>query len=87
MDLQVFDDANRGSLGSLWLLMRIRWSAVIASCGALLTILALAQDAFYQEVYSTYTTETAQPGEMAVIARSTSFDAFYWPGGIRKCPL
>lgn len=86
MDLQVFDDASRGPLRSLWLLMRIRWSAIIASCGALLTILALAQDAFYQEVYSTYTTETPQTGEMAMIARSTSFDAFYQPTGIRKYP-
>lgn len=50
MDLQVFDDASKGPLESLWLLIRIRWSAIIASCGALLIILALAQDAFYQEV-------------------------------------
>lgn len=42
MSLQIFDDASQGPLGSLWLLLRIRWSAVIASCGALLIILALA---------------------------------------------
>lgn len=85
MDLQIFDDASRGPLGSLWLLLRIRWSAIIASCGALLTILALAQDAFYQEVYSTYTAETALHNGAATIARSTSFDYLNLGGsGMRK---
>jgi hypothetical protein len=47
MDLQTFDDASRGPLGAVSLILRIRWGATIASFGALLTILLLAQDAFY----------------------------------------
>jgi hypothetical protein len=68
MDLQIFDDASRGPIGAISLIMRIRWGATIASFGALLTILGLGQDAFYQQIYSTHFSNTEQPGEMASLA-------------------
>ena len=70
MDLQIFDDASRGPLGALSLILRIRWGATIASFGALLTILALAQGAFYQQVYSTFSNRTEQRRELASLAVS-----------------
>lgn len=51
-DLQIFDDASRGPLGALQFLCRMRFKAVIASFGALLTILALAVDPFTQQILS-----------------------------------
>jgi hypothetical protein len=54
MDLQIFDSASRGPLGAISLIFHIRWGATIASFRALLTILALLQDAAYQQVYSTH---------------------------------
>lgn len=47
IDLQIFDDASRGPIGAVKLLFSIHWRALAASLGALLTVLALAQDAFY----------------------------------------
>lgn len=68
MDLQIFDAASRGPAGAIWLIFRVRWGATTASLGALLTILALAQDAFYQQIYSTYSNRTEQRGEVASLA-------------------
>jgi hypothetical protein len=68
MDLQIFDNASRGPLGAISLIVRIRWGATIASIGALLTILSLGQDALYQQIYSTYTNDTAQQGHVASLA-------------------
>lgn len=68
MDLQIFDDASRGPIGAISLILRIRWGATIASFGALLTILALFQDAFYQQIYSTYTDPTQQQGNVSSLA-------------------
>lgn len=75
MDLQIFDDASRGPLGALSLILRIRWGAMLASLGALLTILALAQDAFYQQIYSTYSSRTEQFEDMASLAVTRCQDA------------
>lgn len=75
IDLQIFDDASRGRLGAVAFLFRIRWRAVVASGGSILVILALAQDAFYQEVFSTYTNITAQIDEPATVPWTRSFDS------------
>ena len=74
MDLQIFDSASRGPLGAISLIFHIRWGATIASFGALLTILALLQDAAYQQVYSTYFRETEHRGEIASLAMVTTQD-------------
>jgi hypothetical protein len=68
MDLQIFDSASRGPLGAISLIFHIRWGATIASFGALLTIFALFQDAFYQQIYSTYTNPTHQQGNVSSLA-------------------
>jgi hypothetical protein len=68
VDLQIFDAASRGPLGAIALIVRIRWGATIASFGALLTILALAQDAAHQQIYSTYSNGTIQQGQVASLA-------------------
>ena len=90
MDLQIFDDASRGPLGAISLIVRIRWGATIASFGALLTILALAQDAFYQQIYSTYTNDTIQQGHVASIAVTRCHDSGTLDSGYTSklwCPV
>ena len=49
-DLQVFDEASRGPLGSFRLLWMLKLHAVVASVGAIITIVALAMDPFTQQV-------------------------------------
>lgn len=49
-DLQVFDSASRGPLGALKLLWSLRFRAAAASCGAILTVLALATEPFVQQI-------------------------------------
>lgn len=51
-ELQTFDSASRGPLGSLVLLWKMRGRAIIASTGALSTIIALAVDPFAQQIIS-----------------------------------
>lgn len=70
-----FNEASRGPFGALSLILHIRWGATIASLGALLMILALAQDTFYQAIYSTYTDLTSQASEVATLAKSNCFDS------------
>ena len=83
MDLQIFDAASRGPLGGIALIVRIRWGATIASSGALITILALFQDAFYQQIYSTHFNNTEQRGETASLAVVRYQDAGgLGPGGM-----
>ena len=83
MDLQIFDAASRGPLGAIALIVRIRWGATIASSGALITILALFQDAFYQQIYSTHFNNTEQRGETASLAVVRYQDAGgLGPGGM-----
>ena len=48
-DFQVFDAASRGPVGAIWLLTRLRFRGWhYASLGAVVTIIALASDAFVQ---------------------------------------
>jgi hypothetical protein len=83
MDLQIIDAASRGPLGAIALIVRIRWGATIASFGALLTIMLLAQESFYQQIYSTHFNNTEQRGEMASLAVVRYQDAGgSGPGGI-----
>lgn len=54
-ELELFDFASRGPLGSLKLLWHINWRAVLSSSCAILILLALAMDPFAQQIlqYST----------------------------------
>ncbi|KAH7093249.1 hypothetical protein FB567DRAFT_170781 [Paraphoma chrysanthemicola] len=49
-ELDLFENAARGPLGSLMLLLQVRWHSGFASVGAILTILALGVDTFAQQV-------------------------------------
>jgi hypothetical protein len=49
-ELDLFDSAARGPLGSLRLLLQVRWHTGLASVGAIVTILALGVDTFAQQV-------------------------------------
>ncbi|GIZ46954.1 hypothetical protein CKM354_001005600 [Cercospora kikuchii] len=51
-DIEIFDDASRGPLGSTMLLVHINWTALLASGGAILTLLSLAMEPFVQQVMS-----------------------------------
>ncbi|KAN0081758.1 Protein of unknown function (DUF3176) domain containing protein [Elaphomyces granulatus] len=51
-DLQVFDDASRGPLGSLRLLWMLKLQSTLASVGAIVAIVSLAMDPFTQQVLS-----------------------------------
>jgi hypothetical protein len=53
-DLQIFDDASRGPLGSLRLLWMLKLQSTLASVGAIVAIVSLAMDPFTQQVLSYY---------------------------------
>ncbi|KAN0075681.1 Protein of unknown function (DUF3176) domain containing protein [Elaphomyces granulatus] len=53
-DLQIFDDASRGPLGSLRLLWMLKLQSTLASVGAIVAIVFLAMDPFTQQVLSYY---------------------------------
>ncbi|PPJ50404.1 hypothetical protein CBER1_06978 [Cercospora berteroae] len=62
--IEIFDDASRGPLGSAKLLVHVNWTALLASLGAIITLLSLAMDPFVQQVISydavTFNDTTAQ---------------------------
>ncbi|KAH7357351.1 hypothetical protein BKA66DRAFT_553015 [Pyrenochaeta sp. MPI-SDFR-AT-0127] len=49
-EFDLFENAARGPLGSLMLLLQVRWHSGLASIGAIVTILALGVDTFAQQV-------------------------------------
>ncbi|KAK8126838.1 uncharacterized protein PG998_002597 [Apiospora kogelbergensis] len=60
-DLDVFDEASRGPLGSLKLIWRLRSPINLAIFGALITILALTVDAFAQQIVKIEIQEQLSP--------------------------
>ncbi|KAL2795139.1 hypothetical protein BJX66DRAFT_337144 [Aspergillus keveii] len=83
-DMQLFDDASRGPLGSLLILFRYKsWSLV--SLGALITVLSLALDPFMQQLVSYPLREAPSASALASVQRCTTYE----PGpqddfGLRK---
>ena len=76
-DIEHFDSASRGAFGATMFLFRIRWRAVAASIGAIVTILALAMEPFAQQSVSFYskTLPTDKTFKShASIPRSTDYD-------------
>lgn len=61
-DFDLFDSAAHGPLGSLMLLIQIRWLSSLASIGAIVTILALGVDTFAQQVVSFETRDVEVDG-------------------------
>ena len=74
-DLQLFDDASRGPVGSLRLLWTVKLQALVASCGAILTVLALAVDPFTQQILSFNSRLTEVDSGSATIAIAHSYDS------------
>ncbi|EME78728.1 uncharacterized protein MYCFIDRAFT_22229, partial [Pseudocercospora fijiensis CIRAD86] len=74
IDFETFDSASRGPWGAALLLVRIRWRAIAASLGAILTILALAVDPFAQQVLSYVQHNSVSPSEQASLFTARSYD-------------
>lgn len=74
MDIQRFDDASRGPLGAVILLWTMKVQAIVASLGAVITILALATDPFTQQVLSYPSSPTNVTNVTATIAATRIFD-------------
>ena len=88
-DLDLFDDASRGSLGSLLFLAHFRWN--MGAVGSLITIIALAFEPFTQQVIVLKTRNQPQFNSSATFAFSPDYltdtqeSAFYTvEGGIMK---
>ncbi|QKX64367.1 uncharacterized protein TRUGW13939_11541 [Talaromyces rugulosus] len=47
-NMEIFDEASRGSSGSVWLIFKVAWN--FATIGAIITVLALGIDPFTQQV-------------------------------------
>ncbi|KAF7196550.1 hypothetical protein HII31_01920 [Pseudocercospora fuligena] len=78
-DLQLFDAASRGPWGALQLLYSLRLHAVIASLGALLTILCLAMDPFSQQIISYNATMVNSSEATALVRNAQAYDDQYLP--------
>lgn len=72
-ELDYFESASRGPLGSLLLLYRVRWKSILASIGAIATIVALGVDAFAQQVIRFDTREIQTPDASASFGLSRSY--------------
>lgn len=77
-DLQIFDDASRGPLGAAQLLWKINVQALVASAGAVVTILTLAIDPLTQQVLSFPTAWTPSHNVTASINTAKVFDPDQW---------
>ncbi|KAK5125245.1 hypothetical protein LTR85_000921 [Meristemomyces frigidus] len=75
IDFQRFDDAGRGPLGALKLLWVVKVQAVVASCGAIIMILALATEPFTQQILSYPSIATNATNGTATIGATRIFDA------------
>ena len=73
--IQIFDDASRGPLGALQLMVRTRGVRLV-SLGAVITVLALAMDPFTQQIVA-YPSRNVEVG-VASVGRAQEFDANIW---------
>lgn len=64
IDIQRFDDASRGPWGSILFLWHFKTRALVASCGCLITIVALAMDPFTQQIME-YPMRSVSMGNMS----------------------
>ncbi|RDW82538.1 hypothetical protein BP6252_03650 [Coleophoma cylindrospora] len=74
-DLETFDSASRGSLGSFRLLWRLK-GCHVASIGALITILSLSYDTFMQQVLGTKVESMLEVTGIARISRSETYASY-----------
>ncbi|ORY69038.1 uncharacterized protein BCR38DRAFT_472446 [Pseudomassariella vexata] len=74
-ELDLFEEASRGPLGSLVLLFRVRWRLGVATLGGLATILALGIDAFAQQVVTLYSRDVPSDDGNATFGLSHFYDS------------
>lgn len=72
-DLQIFDDASRGPVGSVVFLFKLNVKAFIASIGALITVAALANDPFTQALLQYPNDNIPLTNESARIPRTIQY--------------
>ncbi|KAM0254675.1 hypothetical protein ACHAQJ_006525 [Trichoderma viride] len=74
-DLAAIDYASRGPIGSLWLLLGTSWG--FASLGAIITVLCLGTDTFFQQIvgFESENTYTLQDGS-ATFGYTHSYSSF-----------
>lgn len=72
-DLQTFDEASRGPMGSIVFLFKLNDKAFIASVGALITIAALANDPFTQALLHYPSELVPQSNGTALILRTQQY--------------
>ncbi|KAF7194174.1 hypothetical protein HII31_04411 [Pseudocercospora fuligena] len=80
LDFEIFDAASRGPLGAVRILYSVNRRALVVSCGALITIIALAMDPFMQQVISYESKTDVQAGSKSSIPTSRAYDSNS-PGG------
>ena len=74
-DIQIFDDASRGPLGSIRLILRMKAIQFVA-VGGLITVLSMLLDPFIQQIVS-YPARSIEVGS-ASIGRAQAYDANLW---------
>lgn len=72
--LQTFDEASRGPWGAMMFIWKIRWHALVASVGAVITILALAMQSFTQQTIKLPSRQVLTTDVRASVHASRSFD-------------
>ncbi|KAF7189148.1 hypothetical protein HII31_09570 [Pseudocercospora fuligena] len=76
-DLQIFDDASRGPWGAGILLLSIRHKALIASVGALITVISMAMDPFAQQIIEYNTVSRNRTGVVAHLRSARHYSNGY----------
>lgn len=72
-DIVKYDNASRGPSGALALIWRLRTRHILASFGALITILALVVDPFAQQIVRYYDCTISVPDAIASIPRTNIY--------------
>ena len=83
LDFEIFDDASRGPMGSVQLLYRLKWRALAACVGAVVTVLAVAMDPFVQQLIYYDSRLVPASNVSSTISRAQSYDmGSTWEGTI-----
>jgi len=73
-DLEIFDQASRGSWGCLYLLWHIHFRQTVASLGAILTVAILASDPFTQQMIHYVGCSELMSNEPATVPRALYYE-------------
>ena len=73
-DFVAYDDASRGPIGAIILLLHLRLRSSVASIGAFLTIAAILVDPLSQQLIRLYDCQLEVPNMAAIIPRTNNFE-------------